>query len=149
MSNDEGKPKKKDYPSVTDHLSKEHIQEYLDFAIQLAKEAGAIIKTAVDSRMSGTGSHIELKKENPTDLVTETDKAVEEFIKDRLVKTYPEHKYVKSSNKRFDCVFDPHHLNRFIGEETFASGAKTEFTNLPTWIVDPIGKTNIFPTYPL
>lgn len=28
---------------------------------------------------------------------------------------------------------------RFIGEETFASGEKTEFTNEPTWIVDPIG----------
>jgi myo-inositol-1(or 4)-monophosphatase len=42
--------------------------------------------------MSGTGSHIELKKENPTDLVTETDKAVEEFIKERLIKTYPQHK---------------------------------------------------------
>jgi myo-inositol-1(or 4)-monophosphatase len=43
--------------------------------------------------MAGTGSEIEIKKQdNPTDLVTETDKAVEEFIKDRLVKTYPEHK---------------------------------------------------------
>jgi myo-inositol-1(or 4)-monophosphatase len=42
--------------------------------------------------MAGTGSNIELKKENPTDLVTETDKAVEEFIKERLSQTYPEHK---------------------------------------------------------
>jgi myo-inositol-1(or 4)-monophosphatase len=32
-------------------------------------------------------------------------------------------------------------LFRFIGEETFASGAKTEFTHHPTWIVDPIGKS--------
>lgn len=42
--------------------------------------------------MAGAGSNIELKKENHTDLVTETDKAVEEFIKDRLFKTYPSHK---------------------------------------------------------
>jgi hypothetical protein len=34
--------------------------------------------------------------------------------------------------------------NRFIGEETFASGAKTEFTHLPTWIVDPIGNIYIY-----
>ncbi|KAI8991374.1 hypothetical protein BDF20DRAFT_38329 [Mycotypha africana] len=107
----------------------DYIQEYLDFAIQLAKEAGAIIKAAVDSRMAGTGSSVEVKKNNPTDLVTETDKAVEEFIKNRLNKTYPDHK--------------------FIGEETFASGAKTEFTDLPTWIVDPIdGTTNFVHGYP-
>ncbi|KAI7902500.1 inositol monophosphatase [Cokeromyces recurvatus] len=109
--------------------SQDRLQEYLDFAIQLAKDAGALIKAAVDSRMAGSGSNIELKKENPTDLVTETDKAVEEFIKERLYKTYPEHK--------------------FIGEETFASGAKTEFTNDPTWIVDPIdGTTNFIHGYP-
>ncbi|KAI9264562.1 hypothetical protein EDC94DRAFT_634451 [Helicostylum pulchrum] len=110
-------------------LTPDLIQEYLDFAIELAQEAGAIIKDAVDLRMSGTGSNIELKKENPTDLVTETDKAVEEFIKERLFKTYPDHK--------------------FIGEETFAGGAKTEFTHHPTWIVDPIdGTTNFIHGYP-
>lgn len=31
------------------------------------------------------------------------------------------------------------YVYRFIGEETFAGGAKTEFTHEPTWIVDPIG----------
>ncbi|KAI9469677.1 MAG: hypothetical protein EXX96DRAFT_587054 [Benjaminiella poitrasii] len=111
------------------NINQDRVQEYLNFAIQLAKEAGAIIKAAVDSRMAGSGSTIELKKENPSDLVTETDKAVEEFIKARLQKAYPEHK--------------------FIGEETFASGAKTEFTNDPTWIVDPIdGTTNFIHGYP-
>ncbi|KAI7895607.1 uncharacterized protein EV154DRAFT_495444 [Mucor mucedo] len=110
-------------------MSQQEIEEYLQFAIQLAQDAGAIIKAAVDSRMAGSGSNIELKKENPTDLVTETDKAVEEFIKARLFKTYPSHK--------------------FIGEETFASGEKTEFTQEPTWIVDPIdGTTNFIHGYP-
>ncbi|CEG67823.1 hypothetical protein RMATCC62417_04188 [Rhizopus microsporus] len=106
------------------------VQEYLEFAIQLAQDAGAIIKSAIDSRMTGTGiSHVHVKKDNPSDLVTETDKAVEEFIKERLKKTYPHH--------------------RFIGEETFASGEKTEFTDHPTWIVDPIdGTTNFVHGYP-
>lgn len=69
------------------------VQEYLEFAIQLAQDAGAIIKSAIDSRMTGTGvSHVHVKKDNPSDLVTETDKAVEEFIKERLKKTYPHHR---------------------------------------------------------
>lgn len=29
---------------------------------------------------------------------------------------------------------------RFIGEETMAEGVQSEFTDAPTWIVDPIGK---------
>lgn len=33
-----------------------------------------------------------VKYENPADLVTETDQAVEKFIKDRLAATYPAHK---------------------------------------------------------
>ncbi|KAG1453192.1 hypothetical protein G6F56_007634 [Rhizopus delemar] len=106
------------------------IQEYLDFAIQLAQDAGAMIKSAIDTRMTGTSSsHVEVKKDNPSDLVTETDKAVEEFIKFKLNSVYPHHK--------------------FIGEETFASGKKTEFTDEPTWIVDPIdGTTNFIHGYP-
>lgn len=92
----------------------------MTFASQLAKDAGKLIKDALDSRMQGSTANVQVKKSNPSDLVTETDKAVEEFIKEKLFSTYPEHK--------------------FIGEETFASGVDTEFTNEPTWIVDPIGK---------
>ncbi|KAG0166534.1 hypothetical protein DFQ28_007396 [Apophysomyces sp. BC1034] len=105
------------------------LQEYLKFAIALAKEAGAIVKSAVETRMSGSGTNILMKCDNPSDLVTETDQAVEQFIKTRLTETYPEH--------------------RFIGEETMSSGAKTEFTDEPTWIVDPIdGTTNFIHGFP-
>jgi myo-inositol-1(or 4)-monophosphatase len=59
----------------------------------LAQDAGAMIKSAIDSKMAGTSSaHVQVKKENPSDLVTETDKAVEEFIKKKLNDTYPHHK---------------------------------------------------------
>lgn len=52
-----------------------------------------MIKSAIDSKMAGTSSaHVQVKKENPSDLVTETDKAVEEFIKKKLNDTYPLHK---------------------------------------------------------
>ncbi|KAF7721989.1 hypothetical protein EC973_003871 [Apophysomyces ossiformis] len=107
----------------------EILKEYLKFAIALAKEAGALIKSAVETRMSGSGTSIVMKSNNPSDLVTETDQAVEQFIKTRLAETYPDH--------------------RFIGEETMSSGAKTEFTNQPTWIVDPIdGTTNFIHGFP-
>ncbi|KAL0087150.1 hypothetical protein F4703DRAFT_1735627, partial [Phycomyces blakesleeanus] len=88
---------------------------YLAFAIKLARDSGVIIKNALDSRMAGTGARIEAKYDNPTDLVTETDQAVEQFI----------------------------------GEETMAAGAQTEFTAHPTWIVDPIdGTTNFIHGFP-
>ncbi|CAO3597256.1 unnamed protein product [Absidia cylindrospora] len=79
--------------------------------------------------MKGGQANILLKYDNPSDLVTETDQAVEQFIKDRLFAAYPAH--------------------RFIGEETMAAGTATEFTSEPTWIVDPIdGTTNFVHGYP-
>jgi len=35
-------------------------------------------------------------------------------------------------------------LNRFIGEESVASGEKCHFTDDPTWIIDPIDGTTNF-----
>ncbi|KAG2223285.1 hypothetical protein INT45_007011 [Circinella minor] len=105
------------------------LQEFLLFAIALAKEAGKMIKDATETRMSGTGNQFLAKYDNPTDLVTETDQAVEKFIKNRLSVTYPTH--------------------RFIGEETMAEGVETVFTDEPTWIVDPIdGTTNFVHGHP-
>ncbi|ORY96174.1 hypothetical protein BCR43DRAFT_491207 [Syncephalastrum racemosum] len=104
------------------------LKEYLTFAIALAKEAGALIKAASEKRMADGGAVL-VKYENPADLVTETDQAVEKFIKERLAATYPDHK--------------------FIGEETMAAGAETAFTDKPTWIVDPVdGTTNFVHGFP-
>ncbi|CAO3681245.1 unnamed protein product [Umbelopsis vinacea] len=69
------------------------------------------------------------KYSNPSDMVTETDQAVEAFVKEKISAAYPSHK--------------------FIGEETFAAGEKSSFTDEPTWIVDPIdGTTNFIHGYP-
>ncbi|CAO3616113.1 unnamed protein product [Cunninghamella blakesleeana] len=109
--------------------NQETLKEYLDFAIVLAKEAGAIIKNALEERMKNGNANVLLKYDNPSDLVTETDQAVEKYIKEKLSSTYPSHK--------------------FIGEETMSSGEKFTFTNDPTWIVDPIdGTTNFVHGYP-
>lgn len=109
-------------------MSQSVLTEYLDFSIDLAKQAGAMIKEGVDKRMAGSGS-IMAKYSNPSDMVTETDQAVEAFVKEKISAAYPSHK--------------------FIGEETFAAGEKPSFTDEPTWIVDPIdGTTNFIHGYP-
>lgn len=54
-------------------------------------------------------------------LVTETDQAVEKLVKERISSTFPQHK--------------------FIGEESYAGGDRPELTDDPTWIVDPIDGT--------
>ncbi|KAJ3253953.1 Inositol monophosphatase 2 [Boothiomyces macroporosus] len=92
------------------------IQTLLLFAIQLCLKSKEII--------SKNNKQIETK-ENVTDLVTLTDKAVEDYIITEIKKKYP------------------HHL--FIGEESL----RQEFTDQPTWIIDPIdGTTNFVHSFP-
>ncbi|CAG8761931.1 24743_t:CDS:2, partial [Cetraspora pellucida] len=101
---------------------------YLEFAIKLAKQCGQIILDASNARHS-TNHKVLSKYGNVTDLVTETDQLVEELIKSKLKESFPEHK--------------------FIGEETKAAGYEYEFTDDPTWIVDPIdGTTNFVHGFP-
>ncbi|KAK3610037.1 hypothetical protein CHS0354_032394 [Potamilus streckersoni] len=95
-----------------------NIHEYYETAIAVAKEAGEVVKD---------GFYKEKKVDIKTsfaDLVTETDQAVEQLIMSRFSSKFPTHK--------------------FIGEETVAGGKKCEFTDDPTWIVDPIDGTMNF-----
>ncbi|KAL1919279.1 uncharacterized protein VTP21DRAFT_1971 [Calcarisporiella thermophila] len=106
----------------------EDLFELLDFAIQLAKNAGVIIRDGIQRRYTGNIS-VCSKDGNPSDLVTETDQAVEKFVKQEIAKTYPKHK--------------------FVGEESVAAGEKSILTASPTWIVDPIdGTANFVHGYP-
>ena len=66
-------------------------------------------------------------KSNATDLVTETDRSVEKLIVDGIRSKFPSH--------------------RIIGEEATAelgSDMVEEFTDEPTWIIDPIDGTMNF-----
>jgi myo-inositol-1(or 4)-monophosphatase len=72
--------------------TRKDLSEYLNFSIDLAKQAGAMIKEGVDRRMAGSGS-IMAKYSNPSDMVTETDQAVEAFVKEKISAAYPSHKY--------------------------------------------------------
>ncbi|KAJ3075090.1 hypothetical protein HK102_005677, partial [Quaeritorhiza haematococci] len=105
--------------------------EFLTVALDLAAQAGEVIKEAFTSRSlkpktqdaPGT-TVIETKGGNDADLVTLTDKYVEHLIFSQLRARFPDHK--------------------FIGEESVAaaSGSTTKHTALPkeghVWIVDPI-----------
>lgn len=99
----------------------------LAFTIKLAQEAGEMIRQGQAKRFASGAQNDQ--KMNSVDLVTEVDQAVEAFITEKILKTYPDHK--------------------FIGEETY-KGGPFNITDEPTWIVDPIdGTTNFIHGFPM
>ncbi|CAL8102200.1 unnamed protein product [Orchesella dallaii] len=69
-------------------------------------------------------------KSSDIDLVTETDKEVEDLLINGLKKAFPSHK--------------------FIGEESVSGGEKCVLGDDPTWIIDPVdGTMNFVHTFPL
>ncbi|ODN83056.1 hypothetical protein L202_01281 [Cryptococcus amylolentus CBS 6039] len=102
------------------------LDSILQFTIQLALDAGKLIREGQENRFASESTH-EDEKLNSVDLVTEVDKAVEKFIVGKITEAYPDHK--------------------FIGEESY-NGQK--ITDAPTWIVDPIdGTTNFVHGFPM
>ncbi|KAI9637081.1 uncharacterized protein MKK02DRAFT_34123 [Dioszegia hungarica] len=98
----------------------------LAFAINLAQDAGKMIRDGQAKRFASEAASEDAKL-NSVDLVTEVDKAVQEFIEKAISEAYPEHK--------------------FIGEETYAG---EKITDAPTWIIDPIdGTTNFIHGFPM
>ncbi|XP_063693611.1 inositol monophosphatase 1-like [Bolinopsis microptera] len=98
-------------------------EDEYNFALSLVKEASCLFTPAYNSH-----KNIETK-ESSSDLVTETDKAIEDLISSKVKEKYPEH--------------------GFIGEETVSADGKIVFDDRPTWIVDPIdGTMNFVHCYP-
>ncbi|KAK2738000.1 hypothetical protein FQN55_000806 [Onygenales sp. PD_40] len=87
--------------------------EIHDFLIDLATRAGDMI-TGAKPLVNGVGS-----KKNSSDLVTETDRAVEAMVSQELRSRYPNYE--------------------FMGEETYHPSKP--LTDAPTFIVDPIDGT--------
>jgi myo-inositol-1(or 4)-monophosphatase len=84
----------------------------LTFAVQLAREAGEILKEAF-------GTHFKIEsKDGKHDLVTEFDKKVEAFLKQKIHGLYKDHE--------------------ILAEESAKAGFKTD---KPCWIIDPIDGT--------
>ena len=81
-----------------------------------------------------------------TDVVTETDKAVEDMVSTTLKDKYPTYPYVFAvCSKLFPLLFrliDPLTCYRFLGEETYKPGMR--LTPFPTFVCDPIDGTMNF-----
>ncbi|KAF3481002.1 uncharacterized protein GIQ15_06349 [Arthroderma uncinatum] len=90
-----------------------NLSEVHEFLIELAGKAGELI-TSAHPLINGVGS-----KKNSSDLVTETDRAVEAVVSDALRTKYPDYE--------------------FMGEETYHPSKP--LTEAPTFIVDPIDGT--------
>ncbi|KAL5975488.1 Small subunit (SSU) processome component [Asimina triloba] len=98
------------------------LEKYLAVAVEAAKSAGEIIRKGFHEKK-------QIEHKGQVDLVTETDKACEDFIFNLLKQQFPDHK--------------------FIGEETSAALGTAELTDHPTWMVDPLdGTTNFVHGYP-
>lgn len=94
------------------------IQKCFDVCMDLVFKAGKIISDRNDSRKTF------VCKAGDIDLVTETDKEVEELLVNGLKSTFPSH--------------------QFIGEEASADGVTAKLTDAPTWIIDPVDGTMNF-----
>ncbi|KAH8865950.1 Inositol monophosphatase 2 isoform 1 [Schistosoma japonicum] len=86
------------------------------FIRDLAMKAGKMIETGFSKSIPYD------KKESYADLVTEVDKAVESYICQEILASFPSHK--------------------IIAEEGYSGNA--ELTCSPTWIIDPIDGTSNF-----
>jgi myo-inositol-1(or 4)-monophosphatase len=90
----------------------DQIQDYLDLAIQVAREAG-------DHALAVNRNELQIKtKSNAMDIVTEVDGRNERKIRETVLAKYPDHS--------------------FLGEEM---GASAEGSGGVRWIVDPIDGT--------
>ncbi|XP_013381381.1 inositol monophosphatase 1 [Lingula anatina] len=93
-------------------------------ALELAHSAGQVIKEAFQRKDKGLST-----KSTSADLVTVTDRKVEDMAFTLLREKFPHHS--------------------FIGEETAAAGVRSELTDNPTWMIDPIdGTTNFVHGFP-
>lgn len=93
------------------------IVDYLAIVEAIAREAGAMSKSAF-----AAPKLVQNKDSTAQDLVTETDRAVENLVRRRLQENFPDF--------------------LFIGEETHIAGSGISAE--PTWIVDPIDGTTNF-----
>jgi len=104
-----------------------HFESFRALALRLALDGGQRIRNVFHKDPSADGNSIQFK--GLIDLVTQTDKEVEEHIISEIKKEYPTHK--------------------FLAEESY-DGHNYNFTDDPTWIIDPIdGTTNFVHRYPL
>ena len=114
-------------------VTDEQLDEFMNEAIRLVKECGDIIAEAINSQQN-----VEIHQKDQCSseghgsaVLTETDMKVEQHLMKGLKEKFPDH--------------------QFIGEENVSNdGLIKEYTNAPTWIIDPIdGTMNFIHSNPL
>lgn len=90
------------------------LEKYFEVAQKLVDQAGEVIREAIEQKKNVT------EKNSMFDLVTETDKAVEDLLINGLKKSFPKHE--------------------FIGEESVAAadGKIETFTDNPHGLLTPL-----------
>ena len=115
------------------NVTDEELEEFMNEAIRLVKECGDIIAEAINSQQN-----VEIHQKDQCSgeghgsaVLTETDMKVEQHLIKGLQQKFPDH--------------------QFIGEENVSNdGLIKEYTNAPTWIIDPIdGTMNFIHSNPL
>lgn len=94
-----------------------NLKEIDTYAKKWIREAGDHIRASFSKTLNVTS------KSNPNDLVTDLDKATEQFFIKKIKETYPDHK--------------------IIGEEGYGDNV-TDLTGTTVWIIDPIDGTMNF-----
>ncbi len=103
----------------------EDIELWLATAKDLVLQAGELIKDNLGIAANLKDKELNKGEGHSSEVLTETDIAVEKLLRDGLQKMFPEH--------------------RFIGEENEGvQGQITSFESNPTWIIDPIDGTMNF-----
>lgn len=104
------------------------LDAFMSVATKLIHEAGTMIKAAIGTQDKAVDlKDADCSEGNASSVLTETDTAVEKHLIDGLKREFPDH--------------------RFIGEEDISAsktGLIEEFSNNPTWIIDPIDGTMNF-----
>lgn len=112
-------------PLLTDKMAEDLWKKEYDFAVEVARKAGAVIREAGEKEIKVC------TKSSTVDLVTKTDERVEKIIIGSLKQEFGEGTH---------C---------FIGEESVAKGEPCILTDKPTWIIDPVdGTTNFVHGFP-
>ncbi|KAM9826878.1 inositol monophosphatase 1-like [Neosynchiropus ocellatus] len=112
-------------PILSTKMAKDLWQREYEFAVEVARKAGAEIRKAAEKEIKVS------TKSSTVDLVTKTDERVEKIIIGSLKLEFGEN------------------THRFIGEESVAKGQACVLTDEPTWIIDPVdGTTNFVHGFP-
>jgi myo-inositol-1(or 4)-monophosphatase len=77
---------------------------YFDLALSLATEAGKVIREAFHSEKQG------VVFKDAVDLVTATDKQVEEFVMSKIQERFPDHLFVAEEVRLQFVLLPPEHF---------------------------------------